>query len=94
MQRITLGLSTFLLVSVPAAASVAQQRDRLPAAPLQDCGYVCVFAQSTEPAQGLDGSPPVRGQVSQGASAPSQTPVSQIIPSNFGDSDWVSLTDF
>ena len=94
MHRITLGLLAFLLVFVPATASVAQQRDRLPEAPLRDCGYVCVFAQSTDPVQDLDRSAQVGKRPSQRASAPSQMPFSQVIPPNFAGTDWVSLTDF
>ena len=66
MHRIALSLSAFLFICTPAtAASVAQQRDRLPGAPLLDCGYVCVFSQSTELAQEFDGPVPVRGQSPQ-----------------------------
>jgi hypothetical protein len=79
MHRIALNLSAFLLVSV--AVAVAQLGERLPEAPLLDCGYVCVFAQSTE---SVDRSSAVGEQPPQWASAPAQTPPSQVIPANFG----------
>ena len=93
MHRIALGLLAFLVVSAPATPTIAQQRDRLPEAPLRDCGYVCVFA-STNPVQDLDRSAQVGKQPSQRASAPPQMPFSQVIPPNFAGTDWVSLTDF
>jgi len=95
MHRIALSLSAFLFICTPAtAASVAQQRDRLPRAPLLDCGYVCVFSQSTELAQEFDGPVPVRGQSPQRAAVPPETPFAEVIPADFGGSDWFSLTDF
>jgi hypothetical protein len=81
MHRTALGLSALLLVSVATTASIALQGDRLPEAPLLDCGYVCVFAQSTE---SVDRSAAVGEQPPQWASAPAQTPPSQVIPANFG----------
>jgi hypothetical protein len=83
MHRIALGLSAFLLVSVPATMSIAQQHNRLPEAPLLDCGYVCVFAQSTEPVQDLDQSAAVVEHPPQSAFALAQTQISQVIPANF-----------
>jgi hypothetical protein len=80
MHRIALGLSAFLFVSLPTTTSIAQQSDRLPEAPLLDCGYVCVFAQSTE---AVDRSAAVGEQPPQRASAPAQAPISQVIPANF-----------
>ena len=83
MHWIALGLSAFIFICTPAtAASVAQQRDRLPEAHLLDCGYVCVFAQSTQPVQDLDGPARARGQSPQKASIPPETPLSQFIPAN------------
>jgi hypothetical protein len=83
MHRIALSLSAYLFICTPATAErVAQQRDRLPEAQLLDCGYVCVFAQSTQSVQDLDGSAAVRGQSPQWASVPAETLLSQVIPAN------------
>jgi hypothetical protein len=79
MHRIALNLSAFLLVSV--AVAVAQLGERLPEAPLLDCGYVCVFAQSTE---SVDQSATVGEQPPEWASAPAQTLFSQALPANLG----------
>jgi hypothetical protein len=79
MHRIALNLSAFLLVSV--AVAVAQLGERLPEAPLLDCGYVCVFAQSSE---SVDQSATVGEQPPEWASAPAQTLFSQALPANLG----------
>jgi hypothetical protein len=81
MHRIALYLSACLLVSVAVTASIAQQGERLPEAPLLDCGYVCVFAQSTE---SVDRSAAVGEQPREWVSATAQTPLSQALPANFG----------
>jgi hypothetical protein len=81
MHRTALGLLALLLVSVATTTSIARQGDHLPEAPLLDCGYVCVFAQSTEP---VDRSAAVGERPPQWTSAPAQTPPSQFIPANFG----------
>jgi hypothetical protein len=95
MHRIALSLSAFLFICTSTtAASIAQQRDRLPGTPLPDCGYVCIFAQSTELAQESDRSAQIRGQSPQRTSVPPDTSLSQVIPADFGGSDWFSLTDF
>jgi hypothetical protein len=82
MHRIALSISVFLLVTGAATAGIAQQRDGAPEAPGPDCGYVCVFAQPTEPAQNVDGSAPVRGQAPERTATPLQTPPSEIIPAS------------
>ena len=54
MRRSSFGLSVLFLVCLSPSAVTAQQVDR-PAEPaFLDCGYVCVFAKSTEPAQSLE----------------------------------------
>ena len=76
MHRIALNLSAFLL-----AVAVAQLGEPLPEAPLLDCGYVCVFAQSTESG---DRPATVGEQPPEWASAPAQTLFSQALPANLG----------
>ena len=81
MQRIAQNLSAFLFASVAVIAHTSQQGESLPEAPLLDCGYVCVFAQSTET---VDRSVTVDEQPPEWASAPAQTLFSQALPANLG----------
>jgi hypothetical protein len=81
MHRIALNLSAFLFASVAVIANTSQQGERLPEAPLLDCGYVCVFAQSTE---SVGRSATVGEQPPEWASAPTQTLFSQALPANLG----------
>jgi hypothetical protein len=81
-HRIAVRFSAFLLVTAAATAALAEQPGRASQAPSPDCGYACVFAQSTEPAPTAGGPDPVRGQGSEKTAAAWPLPRPEIIPAS------------
>ena len=65
MHRTALGLSAFLTLIVPGTASLAQQLDRLAEPVPLDCGYVCIFAASTEPIESIGQAATLRREGAQ-----------------------------
>ena len=54
MRRTSFGLSILFLTCLTPSVTTAQQADRRAEPALLDCGYVCVFAQSTELIESLE----------------------------------------
>jgi len=64
MHRTALGLSALLTLIVPGT-SLAQQLDRLAEPVPLDCGYVCIFAASTEPIESIGQAATLRREGAQ-----------------------------
>jgi|SRR5262245_659452 len=65
MHRTTLGLAASLTLIVPGTASLAQQLDRRAETAPLDCGYVCIYAPSTEPIESSGRAAAVRREGTQ-----------------------------
>ena len=88
MRPTAFGLSVLFLISLSPSVTTAQQADPRAEA-LLDCGYVCVFAQSTEPVPSL-----------KSAAGPSAAPrpdpadLSRSVGVSIAATDWRSATSF
>jgi len=65
MHRTAVGLAAILTLIVPGTASLAQQLDRLAESVPLDCGYVCIYAPSTEPIESIGRTAAVRREGTQ-----------------------------
>ena len=94
MHRTALGLSALLTLIVPGRASLAQQLDRLAESVSPDCGYVCIFALSTEPIESIGRAAAAGRDGTQLSVALAQAPSSHAVVDRSAGSDWTSPTGF
>jgi hypothetical protein len=94
MHRTALGLTALLTLIVPGTASLAQQPDRLAESVPLDCGYVCIFATSTEPIESIGQAAAVRRDATQWSLALAQVPRPRAVVDRSASSDGTAPSGF